>query len=331
MIEEKLEIVIPTYNRAEYLDNTLNEIFNSPLKDCKITIRNNASKDNTQEICEKYERLFKNCNIITNKINIGGNANILRSYEEAEAPYVWVISDNDLYNFKECEDFIKAIESEKYDLIMTCSQGFPNNDGESLMDILKRNSAKENYLEHYSQDLVEIFQKYYFLSMSFICTNVYKTKKIQDSETFITGYDYISKSYPHYAFVNKSLNENFLIYKTKTDLLDVQPNPDDWEIHRYEHIARVLEASLLFSEKYRKYASQFFGGSSLIVAGGMLIIAKAHDEKNLRRSVLKLLPVFLELKGWFLGLIYDLLILLAYLIPTPICKLIAKTFKNINY
>lgn len=38
--------------------------------------------------------------IIRNKKNIGGNANIIRCYEEAEAIYVWVLADNDLLNFE---------------------------------------------------------------------------------------------------------------------------------------------------------------------------------------------------------------------------------------
>ena len=37
MIEDKFEIMIPTYNRASYLDYTLNKLLNSPFKDCKIT------------------------------------------------------------------------------------------------------------------------------------------------------------------------------------------------------------------------------------------------------------------------------------------------------
>ena len=45
--------------------------------------------------------------IIRNKKNIGGNANIIRCYEE-------VLADNDLLNFDNCDDLIDAIESEKY-------------------------------------------------------------------------------------------------------------------------------------------------------------------------------------------------------------------------
>ena len=47
MIEDKIEIMIPTYNRANYLNDTLNALLNSPFKNCRITVRDNASLDNT--------------------------------------------------------------------------------------------------------------------------------------------------------------------------------------------------------------------------------------------------------------------------------------------
>ena len=37
MIEEKIEIVIPTFNRASYLNDTLQYLLDSPFKNCKIT------------------------------------------------------------------------------------------------------------------------------------------------------------------------------------------------------------------------------------------------------------------------------------------------------
>ena len=56
MIEEKMEIILITYNRSKYLDNTLNQFLNSPFKNCKFTVLDNCSPDNTPEICAKYEK-----------------------------------------------------------------------------------------------------------------------------------------------------------------------------------------------------------------------------------------------------------------------------------
>ena len=61
MIEEKMEIILITYNRSKYLDNTLNQFLNSPFKNCKFTVLDNCSPDNTPEICAKYENYFQIC------------------------------------------------------------------------------------------------------------------------------------------------------------------------------------------------------------------------------------------------------------------------------
>ena len=128
MIEDKIEILIPTYNRAQLLDNTLNSLLNSPFKDCKIIVRDDASVDETPEICEKYSKLFKNMKIIRNIKNRGLNANTLSSYAEATLPYVWILADNDFLNFDDCDDFIEAIESEKYDMILCSSSWYAYKD-----------------------------------------------------------------------------------------------------------------------------------------------------------------------------------------------------------
>ena len=162
---------------------------NSPFKDCKITIRDNASPDETQEICEKYSKLFKNMYVIRNNKNIGGCANVLRSYEQATYPYVWVLGDNDYLNFDKCGDFIEAIESEKYDLII-CNSAlytsedsenfFPTVDDESISEYIKRHkSNNSDYLVNTTQELVQIIKKHYFMIAGLISSTVYKTSLIE--------------------------------------------------------------------------------------------------------------------------------------------------------
>jgi len=57
-----LSICIPTYNRAEYLDQTLYSITNQKIfqetEYVEIVISDNCSEDNTAEICENYIRRY---------------------------------------------------------------------------------------------------------------------------------------------------------------------------------------------------------------------------------------------------------------------------------
>ena len=50
MLKNKLEIIIPTYNRQHLLANTLTQLLDdkSPIKDLNILVLDNNSSDNTQ-------------------------------------------------------------------------------------------------------------------------------------------------------------------------------------------------------------------------------------------------------------------------------------------
>ena len=333
MIEDKLEIMIPTYNRAKYLDYTLNALLHSPFKDCRIIVRDNASPDNTPEICEKYSKLFKNFVIIRNKFNIGGNANILRCYEDASLDYVWVLADNDLLNFDDCEDFVEAIDSEKYGLIICCSASFAYSTTDEpsfdygFANLLEKESDKKNYLENTAEELVSIIKNYYFSANSFISSGIYKTSLI-DSDYLIQGYDYIHYYFPHFPLFVKALNENVLTYKTKKDVVLLQENPKGSFIFGVDIHARSLNCALLLKDKkYRKYASQLHAHGLLYISLGMIITGKYLNEKNMRSHIIDLIIVIYKLKGLIFGTFYAIPILLGYLIPKKLCVWI---FNNKN-
>ena len=55
-LENTLEILCPTYNRAPFLKNTLEQLFapNSPVKNCHMTFLDNASTDDTPRLLAQY-------------------------------------------------------------------------------------------------------------------------------------------------------------------------------------------------------------------------------------------------------------------------------------
>lgn len=334
MIEDKIEIVIPTYNRANYLNDTLNYLLNSPFKDCKITIRDNASPDDTPKICEKYSKLFKNINIIRNKKNIGGNANVLRCYEQATYPYVWVLADNDYLNFDRCDDFIEAVESEKYDLIICNSalytaedspNHFPSIEDESISEYIRRKSNdKPDYLENTTQELASIIQKHYFMIAGFISSTVYKTSLIT-TEILIQGSNYISRSYPHYPLIAKSLNENLLTYKTKYDVVYLQKNPEDSEIKGIQWYNRYLDClSLIDDKKLRSYAEKHGGHEIYLDLAASIIYAKGKHDIHLKKGTFNYIKIMYQLRGWCKGFLYQIYIMLLYCIPTTFCEYYVK-------
>lgn len=202
MIEDKLELVLITYNRYKDLDNTLTQLLESPFSECKITILDNCSDDETPSVCSKYEKLFPNMKIIRHLKNIGGNANILRAVETSRSKYTWIVCDDDNYNFSDCADVIEAIDSEKFDII---SLGAPGQ------------YEWERGLKTTSKELIEKGSKYYNV-LSFIPGFIFRTE-LFDSFCILRGYDNIHNIYPHFPFINKSVEENFSICISKKEII----------------------------------------------------------------------------------------------------------------
>lgn len=122
-LTDKLEIVLITYNRKKHLQKTFEQIFSedSPIKNFPITILDNKSDDGSSELIEEYKLKFPNIKHIIHNHNIGGNANIARAYETASKEYVWVLCDDDYYDWSNWDEIQNAIESDKYDLLYTCT------------------------------------------------------------------------------------------------------------------------------------------------------------------------------------------------------------------
>ena len=95
-----LTILIPTYNRANYLQKNLNELIEIiPAKyanEICIIISNNCSSDNTIEVVNKAKsNSHISINLFTQKENIGLEKNALFVLEKATAEYVMYLGDDD--------------------------------------------------------------------------------------------------------------------------------------------------------------------------------------------------------------------------------------------
>lgn len=101
MQEKLLSICIPTYNRAECLDASLNrlveQISSNQLENCiELLIIDNASIDNTQEVVEQFMKKAAFMRYIRNSTNLGIDGNIYKCTKEAVGKYVHLLSDDDV-------------------------------------------------------------------------------------------------------------------------------------------------------------------------------------------------------------------------------------------
>ena len=94
-----LSICIPTYNRINQLDNCLNSILISKKNvddfNFEICISDNNSKENTEEIIQKYNKELK-IKFNRNKKNFGFAINAIKTVSMAQGEFSWMIGDDDL-------------------------------------------------------------------------------------------------------------------------------------------------------------------------------------------------------------------------------------------
>lgn len=194
-LKDRLDIVLVTYNRKDFLAKTLEQIFsdNSPIKNLDITILNNNSTDGSTELINEYCQRFPNINHIINKINIGGNANIAKAFaEHMDKDYIWILCDNDTYDWTTWNEIENAI-NDNYDVIVT------------------RNCKNKSS---------EIFHE-----ANFVPACIYKTKNI--TSTVIENiYDNIRFLFPHLAVIAKNINDNKNFFVVSKNIVNIGVNPD---------------------------------------------------------------------------------------------------------
>ncbi|WP_292473073.1 glycosyltransferase family 2 protein [Methanosphaera sp.] len=338
MIEDKLELVLVTYNRAPYLENTLKQFLDSPFKNCKFTILDNCSPDDTPEICEKYSKLFPNMTIIRNHLNIGGNANITQGLRTSTSEYTWLLADDDSYDFNDCEDVINALLSDKYDFIHVSSPLLPTNKKEGqekdLTEIIEEINPNR---EIHAVDLVNIIKGKYFMDLAFISSYIFKTELIK-SDDIIRAYDNVPNFFPQFALISKSVNENFLIYRAKYDLIIQGDNPENDAEHTYTYTKFYegwLHSGLMLNDKkIRKIFYKNLDNHSiptnnyLIVLPVAIMTDKALNKKNIKNNLISLMGALYKHTGWIKGFFLSVYLMLVYIVPSSIYKALFKKVYN---
>jgi len=91
-----LSICIPTYNRSEILDKTLESLFSNPdfdINKVEVIISDNASTDNTRNVVSKYPLVQYFCN----DINLG-DVNFYKVLNYATGEYIKLFNDTLTFN-----------------------------------------------------------------------------------------------------------------------------------------------------------------------------------------------------------------------------------------
>lgn len=90
----KISIIVPIYNSEKYLDNCINSILNSTLKDIELILINDGSKDNSGKIIDEYAKKDSRINAI-HQGNMGPAATRNKGIKLARGKYIGFVDSDD--------------------------------------------------------------------------------------------------------------------------------------------------------------------------------------------------------------------------------------------
>ena len=113
----RFSICIPTYNRKEILQKTVDEILESNNLVFDLVVCDNFSTDGTEEFCKDKQKKDGRFKYYRNERNIGISGNIQKCIENSETDYIYLLSDEDKLTAEMINSTLDKIEK-GYNLIL---------------------------------------------------------------------------------------------------------------------------------------------------------------------------------------------------------------------
>lgn len=107
-----VDIVLPVYNGAEYLDGALASLCAQSFPDLRIIISDNASTDATPEIISRWQARDRRITYHRQNENIGALANYNWVLQRAQSPWVMFASHDDIWSPDYVAELYKAATAE---------------------------------------------------------------------------------------------------------------------------------------------------------------------------------------------------------------------------
>lgn len=163
---KKISIIVPVYNVENYLEKCLDSLVNQTLKDIEIIVVNDGSPDNSQDIIDKYVKMYNN--VFSYKKKNGGLSDA-RNYglKYVTGEYVAFIDSDDYVDVTMLEKMYLKAKKDKLDIVVCDTIEVY---GEK--EILKKSNL------HYSSDDV----RNYIISPPMACSRIYKRSLFEKIE-----------------------------------------------------------------------------------------------------------------------------------------------------
>lgn len=286
----KVSIIIPVYGVEKYIERCLNSVVNQTLKEIEIIIVNDATKDNSMEICHKFKESDDRIKIF-NKENEG--LGLTRNYglNHASGKYVAFLDSDDYIDLDFYEKLYEKAELEESDICFTRIKRVKGNyvslANESIFSENKMYTPKDilNNILYVDNNI----NNYTYMEMC-VWRSIYKNSIIKENNIlFVSEREFISEDiFFNIDFLMKakraSLISNTYYYYCYNDNSLTKTFKED----RFEKNKKLYYGIIAYLEKHDIYDEKTEIGVCRLLLGYIRGLIKDESNNNVYKFTEKL-------------------------------------------
>jgi glycosyltransferase involved in cell wall biosynthesis len=203
-MSQLISVIVPCYNQAQFLDQTLQSVLNQTYSNWECIIVNDGSPDNTAEIAQNW--LKKDARFVyVDKKNGGLSSARNKGLELAKGDFIQFLDADDLLVSSKFQQSINAVENNKSDVIITNFLRFKK----TLSHQKKAFCKLEEQAFSLESILLDWDVKYSIpihcgLFSSRLINSIRFNEKLKAKEDWMFWIDFF-RSHPKVSFVNENL------------------------------------------------------------------------------------------------------------------------------
>ena len=137
-----VSILIPVYNRAGIVLDSLKSAVNQTYKDIEVVVVDNHSTDNTYEVIQKFAQSHQNVRPYQNNSNLGAVRNWIKCVEYSKAEYVQILYSDDMLSIDSIEKKVPwLMEHKDVGFVLTGTEVFDAETTEKIHHLIVGNTG----------------------------------------------------------------------------------------------------------------------------------------------------------------------------------------------
>lgn len=175
-----VSIIIPVYNKEQYLSQTLDSVINQNFDSMEIILINDGSKDNSVNICKEYAEKCDKI-VFVDQENSGASASRNNGLNIARGKYILIVDADDEIAPGMIEKMVTIAEENSLDLVCCNFTTISSNNQEDFVYSYDKNKVlnRDYLIKYIIPNTIGLDNK--MSALGYHCSLLYRKKMIDDN------------------------------------------------------------------------------------------------------------------------------------------------------